>query len=214
MPGPLPGGAYHGGPDPPSATSPTLTPLIAARYPSAGVPPAPIMQAPCRGPGRGPGARVIASVAERASGGSGEPTVRRPTVLVVDDEHYIVDLLADLLEEEGYRVDRAYDGVDALEAIARSAPDVVVADVMMPRLDGLSFVGRLRERGDPIPVVLMSAAVTPRNPGVTFVAKPFDIDHMLSVIADILQGPFHTGSPDLCLNGGNGPRGPDSAGSV
>jgi DNA-binding response OmpR family regulator len=135
-------------------------------------------------------------------------------VLVVDDEHYIVDLLADLLEEEGYRVDRAYDGIDALEAIERRAPDVVVADVMMPRLDGLSFVSRLRERGDPIPVVLMSAAVTPRNPGVAFVAKPFDIDHMLSVIAEILQGRIRTGSPDLCLNQGISHRGPGSPGPV
>ncbi len=111
---------------------------------------------------------------------------RRGTVLVVDDEHYIVDLLADLLEEEGYRVDRAYDGIDALEAIDRGAPDLVVADVMMPRLDGLKLAARLRERRTPIPVVLMSAAVTLRNPEIAFIAKPFDIDHVLGVIAEML----------------------------
>lgn len=108
------------------------------------------------------------------------------TVLVVDDERYIVDLLADLLEEEGYRVKRAYDGVGALEIVDHQVPDLVLADVMMPRLDGLALVRNLRERGLAIPVILMSAAVTPRYSDVTFVPKPFDIDHVLDVIDSTL----------------------------
>lgn len=110
-------------------------------------------------------------------------------VLVVDDERYIVDLLTDLLEEEGYRVKRAYDGIAALEAIDRQIPDLILADVMMPRLGGLALVGSLRERGLTIPIILMSAAVTPRYSDVTFVPKPFDIDHVLHVIARALRRP-------------------------
>ncbi|HEV2106770.1 MAG TPA: response regulator [Thermomicrobiales bacterium] len=118
-----------------------------------------------------------------------EVNARERMVLVVDDERYIVDLLTDLLEEEGYRVKRAYDGIAALEAIDRQIPDLVLADVMMPRLDGLALVGSLRERGLTIPIILMSAAVTPRYSDVTFVPKPFDIDHVLHVIARALRRP-------------------------
>ena len=110
------------------------------------------------------------------------------TVLVVDDERYIVDLLADLLEEEGYGVRRAYDGAAALSMIEQYAPDIILADVMMPYLDGLALVGKLRERGVKTPIILMSAAVTPRYSDVTFVPKPFDIDHVLQVIAEELPG--------------------------
>jgi DNA-binding response OmpR family regulator len=112
-----------------------------------------------------------------------EVITRNQTILVVDDERYIVDLLADLLEEEGYGVQRAYDGAAALEIVERNEPDLILADVMMPYLDGLALVGKLRERAMTTPIVLMSAAVTPRYADVTFVPKPFDIDHVLYVIA-------------------------------
>ena len=108
-------------------------------------------------------------------------------VLVVDDERYIVDLLSDLLEDEGYQVDRAYDGVAALEQIGRSQPDLVVADVMMPRLDGLSLADEINARGLGIPIILMSAAVTPRTDHVAFIPKPFDIDAMLGLIERLLN---------------------------
>jgi len=112
--------------------------------------------------------------------------VTAKTVLVVDDERYIVDLLADLLEEEGYTVRRAYDGAAAWREITRETPDLVLTDVMMPGLDGLSLASRLIETYSQVPVILMSAAVTPRNPGITFIAKPFDIDRMLTTISQML----------------------------
>ena len=108
-------------------------------------------------------------------------------VLVVDDERYIVDLLSDLLEDEGYQVDRAYDGVAALEQIGRHQPDLVVADVMMPRLDGLSLADEINARGLGIPIILMSAAVTPRTDHVAFIPKPFDIEAMLGLIERLLS---------------------------
>ncbi len=116
----------------------------------------------------------------------GRPVARK-LVLIVDDEHYIVDLLAELLEEEGYGVARAYDGLAALEEVGRTRPDLVLADVMMPRMDGLSLAARLLEQEPRLPIVLMSAAVTPRTDHVAFIPKPFDIDAMLHLIERLLS---------------------------
>lgn len=109
-------------------------------------------------------------------------------VLIVDDERHIVDLLDDLFRDEGYQVRRAYDGVAALAAIDREMPDLVIADVMMPRLDGLALYNRIRERSSELPVILMSAAVTPRSVDATFLPKPFDIETLLDVVEEKLSG--------------------------
>ena len=110
-----------------------------------------------------------------------------PKVLVVDDEAAIRDLLEDVLQEEGYAVRCAADGLAALAEAERDPPDLVVADVAMPRLDGLGLLGRLRERGDRPPFVFVSAARSvPQAPGVAFVPKPFDLDRLLAAVADAL----------------------------
>lgn len=111
-----------------------------------------------------------------------------PVVLVVDDERPIVDLLQDLLQDQGYEVRRAYDGMTALQIIERDPPDLVVTDVMMPRLDGLALFNEIRTRAATMPVILMSAAVTPRKIDATFVPKPFDIDTLLDLVDEKLQG--------------------------
>jgi len=103
-------------------------------------------------------------------------------VLVVDDERYIVDLLTDLLQDEGYHVLRASDGQAALEILSQQLPDLVVADVMMPRIDGMRLLAMIREQNRNLPVILMSAAVTPQSDDVTFLRKPFDIDVLLALI--------------------------------
>ena len=103
-------------------------------------------------------------------------------MLVADDEHNIVDFLSDLLRDEGYDVVQAFDGIMALEEIDRSSPDLVIADVMMPRLDGLALQRMVENREKPIPFILMSAAVIPRSSNATFIPKPFDIETMLSLI--------------------------------
>jgi two-component system response regulator MprA len=101
----------------------------------------------------------------------------------VDDEPAIVDLVAALLVDEGYDVWCAHDGVAALEAAGRDRFDVIVADVMMPGLDGVGLLRSLRQRGYRVPVVLMSAAYAEVDwPGVRFVRKPFDLDHLAAII--------------------------------
>jgi CheY-like chemotaxis protein len=109
------------------------------------------------------------------------------TVLVVDDEPAIREVIATLLEDEGYLVRHAKDGLEALDAINVDRIDLIVSDVVMPRLDGASLVRRLRRRGHLTPVVLMSAVYADVDlPGVRFVPKPFEIDRLLGTVASAL----------------------------
>lgn len=66
-------------------------------------------------------------------------------ILVADDDREIVKAIAILLEKEGYRVVKAYDGMQALDALTQHSVQLVIMDVMMPNMDGLSAVMRIRE---------------------------------------------------------------------
>ncbi len=120
----------------------------------------------------------------------GDLETKPATVLVVDDEPAIREIVAMLLEDEGYLVRHAKDGVEALAAVDDDSIDLVVSDVVMPRLDGASLVRKLRRRGYLIPVVLMSAVYADVDlPGVRFVPKPFEIDRLLGTVASALKPP-------------------------
>lgn len=121
-----------------------------------------------------------------ASSDASQTRSESPTVLIVDDEPAIVDLLSQLLEDEGYRVVSAVDGQAAWEAARELRPDLVIADVMMPRMDGFALVDRLTNGEDPVPVILMSAAVESRRKGVPFIAKPFDLSELLELVNSYL----------------------------
>ena len=112
---------------------------------------------------------------------------RQKRIVVADDEPYIANLLADLLEGEGYRVRVAYDGEQALAAALEERPDLVVSDVMMPRRSGLQLVQAVR--AEPalrdVPIVLTSAGRVPDIcwPGVEFIPKPFQLEDILELTA-------------------------------
>jgi two-component system response regulator VicR len=109
------------------------------------------------------------------------------SILIVDDHHASAIVLATLLEEEGYRVRCAGDGQAALRAITQALPDLVLSDVMMPKMDGLTLAKQLRARGWTMPVVLMSAATSALDlPGVPFLLKPLDLDELLETIAHVV----------------------------
>ncbi|MDE6626178.1 MAG: response regulator transcription factor [Lachnospiraceae bacterium] len=78
------------------------------------------------------------------------------TILVVDDNREIVYSLAELLKYEGYRIETAYDGMEALEVLEQKHIDLILLDVMMPRLNGLSALMKIREK-EKIPVIILSA---------------------------------------------------------
>jgi DNA-binding response OmpR family regulator len=79
------------------------------------------------------------------------------TVLVVDDDESVGDVVAAYLERAGMEVRRATDGIDALEAAAAERPDIVVLDLMLPGVDGLEVCRRLRRRQPGIPIVMLTA---------------------------------------------------------
>jgi CheY-like chemotaxis protein len=109
------------------------------------------------------------------------------TILVVEDEEPVQQLVADLLEDEGYEVLVAPDGAQGLAIAREAAPDLVITDLMMPVLSGTELCRRLRDdaRTRDVPIIVMSAAG--RAPAeqagpIAFLAKPFDLDALLSLV--------------------------------
>jgi len=117
-------------------------------------------------------------------------------ILVVEDEPVIRELMAILLEDEGYVVVQAEDGVEALETVAQHPVDLVLSDVKMPRLDGASLAHQLRVQAHPLPVILMSAVYAEVDlPGVRFLRKPVNCEHLLDLIAAALRETGHPSQP-------------------
>ncbi len=115
----------------------------------------------------------------------------RPTVLVVDDEPAIGDLLEEVLDSVGYRVVRAANGRSALAVARREHPVLVLTDRMMPEVDGVEFVRRLRSSPITrhIPVVLMSSTRPDRETmgDIPFLAKPFELDDLIRTVEDLAR---------------------------
>jgi two-component system response regulator MprA len=115
----------------------------------------------------------------------GEPA--RDRVLVVDDDPPLRRMLERTLAAEGYEVTVAADGGAALLAAERSAPDVIVLDVAMPGLDGLAVCRRLRSKGLPTPILMLTArdAVPDRVAGLEsgaddYLVKPFAVQELIA----------------------------------
>lgn len=112
------------------------------------------------------------------------PDVR---VLVIDDEPDIRATVSAMLEIEGYDVDEAANGADALHAIEARPPDLILLDMRMPVLDGWGFASELRRRGHRTPIVVMTAARDAAHwaaevAAAAFVAKPFGLDDLITAV--------------------------------
>ncbi|WP_437631033.1 sigma-54-dependent transcriptional regulator [Sorangium sp. So ce854] len=115
-------------------------------------------------------------------------------VLVVDDEASARSGLEKLLRQEGYAVDAAGDGAEALEIAAERPPDVVVTDLKMPKMDGMALLGKLREQDPSLPVIVVTAfgdvtsAVQAMRAGAEdYLTKPVDFDALLLSIERALE---------------------------
>lgn len=116
------------------------------------------------------------------------------SVLVVDDDPPIRRMLERTFAAEGYRVDAAADGGEALAAVERSVPDLLVLDVAMPGIDGLAVCRRLRRRGLAVPILLLTArdAVPDRVAGLDagaddYLVKPFASEELLARARALLR---------------------------
>ncbi len=117
-----------------------------------------------------------------------------PRVLVVDDDRAVRESLRRSLEFNGYAVSLACDGAEALAAIAGSAPDALVIDVMMPRLDGIETTRALRSAGNDLPILVLTArdSVGDRVEGLDagaddYLTKPFALDELLARLRALLR---------------------------
>ncbi len=107
-------------------------------------------------------------------------------VMVVDDDREIVDSIAIFLEAEGYEVVKCYDGIAALEYLTEKEVDLIILDVMMPKLDGIKTLLKVRETKN-VPVILLSAKSEDADKivGLTvgaddYVTKPFNPPELLA----------------------------------
>jgi DNA-binding response OmpR family regulator len=114
-------------------------------------------------------------------------------ILIVDDEKKMVGIIRTYLEQEGYRTLEAYDGRQALEVFASEQPDLVVLDVMMPRLDGLGFCRQVRETSN-TPIIILSAKSEEDDRLIglelgadDYVTKPFSMRELHARMKSILR---------------------------
>ena len=110
-------------------------------------------------------------------------------ILVVEDEKHLNRIISEAVEDEGYSVDSCYNGVEALEYLACAEYDVIILDIMMPKMNGLELVRRLRSEGNSTPVLFLTArdAVADRVEGLEsggdyYLTKPFDFQELMAVV--------------------------------
>ena len=109
------------------------------------------------------------------------------SILVVDDDASIRCAISDILDLEGYPVETAADGAEALRSVERSRPALVLLDMQMPVLDGWGFARELKTRGIRLPILLMTAAQNARHwaqeiGAEGYVAKPFELMDLLNAV--------------------------------
>ena len=130
-------------------------------------------------------------VAEREANLPRQRMAKR-SILIVDDQEEIRELLSDVLVLDGYSTQTAANGLEAIEQIAKWVPDLITLDLAMPGLDGHGVLKRLA--GDPrtasIPVVVVSAYSSELQPTpqiVRVVPKPFEVSELMDLIRGVLR---------------------------
>ncbi|MFW6695210.1 response regulator transcription factor [Streptomyces sp. MAR4 CNX-425] len=121
-------------------------------------------------------------------------TEQQQRILIVDDEPAVREALERSLAFEGYGTELAVDGLDALDKADSYRPDLVVLDVLMPRMDGLTAARRLRAAGDRVPILMLTARdtvgdrVTGLDAGADdYLVKPFELDELFARIRALLR---------------------------
>ena len=119
--------------------------------------------------------------------------LEKDRILVVDDEPYITDLLSTGLEFEGFAVEVAATGTEAMQKLRATRPDLVLLDVMLPDIEGISICRRWREEGEAMPVLFLTARDATEDKlaglavGDDYVTKPFSLSEVVARIRAVLR---------------------------
>lgn len=132
--------------------------------------------------------------------------MEQANILVVDDDKEIVNGIKKLLENEGYFVETAYNGMDALDIVSARKVDLILLDVMMPKLDGLSATMKIREERN-IPILILSAKTEDSDKvlGLSmgaddYISKPFSPPELVARVKSHLRRYIYLGNRDTKPN--------------
>ena len=115
-------------------------------------------------------------------------------ILLVDDEPNIIIPIDFLMQKQGFQVAKAYNGKEALKAVADQCPDIIILDVMMPEMDGFEVARRIRENPDHqhVQIIFLTAKGTQSDRksgyalgGEVYLTKPFDNDELVSIVTEM-----------------------------
>jgi len=120
--------------------------------------------------------------------GEREPPLAQCSVLVVDDDPFILQTVSEILRDEGYQVETAQNALEAARTVARAHPSVVLLDIRMPGLDGPRFARELRARDIRPKILVMTAAYNARRwaeeiGADAYLEKPFELEELIGVVA-------------------------------
>ncbi|MEU6660373.1 response regulator transcription factor [Streptomyces sp. NPDC046821] len=131
-------------------------------------------------------------------------------ILIVDDEPAVREALRRSLAFEGYGTETAVDGADALDKAAAYAPDLLVLDIQMPRMDGLTAARRLRAGGSRTPILMLTARdtvgdrVTGLDAGADdYLVKPFELDELFARVRALLRRGAYASAADAAAETNN-----------
>jgi two-component system alkaline phosphatase synthesis response regulator PhoP len=120
--------------------------------------------------------------------------MQKHSILLVEDEEHLHEALKLNLEMEGYQVDSAYDGGEALKQIQTAHYDLIILDIMLPSLDGFSITERMRLNNNQTPILILSAKNTSANrvQGLKlgaddYLTKPFNLEELILRVAKLIQ---------------------------
>lgn len=118
------------------------------------------------------------------------------TILIVDDSTTNIVLLEAILDEKGYKIETALNAKEAYNVIEKNTPDLILLDLLMPKISGFDFLEEIRkeEKASKIPVIVVSALTDEENierimsmGAIDFVKKPIDLQYLVDKVEDVLQ---------------------------
>jgi DNA-binding response OmpR family regulator len=132
---------------------------------------------------------------------------KKPVVLLVEDEKALSSIIADTLEDEGFSILKTFDGDEGLRLFLNKRPDILIADVMMPKMDGFEMVEKIRKTDKITPILFLTARssiedlVSGFELGANdYLRKPFKMQELIVRVKALLNRAIATKEPEIVFN--------------